>query len=85
MQDAARYRGSVTRGHIQILSRQKLEATVCECYGVVRDEFERLLESKFFFHARPDLLLNAMSPYYLFYTTRQTKLRAVRLRILSSS
>ena len=34
---------SYVRGHIQILSRQKLEATVCECYGVVRDEFERLL------------------------------------------
>lgn len=34
---------SYVRGRIQILNRQKLEATVCECYGVVRDEFDRLL------------------------------------------
>jgi CRP-like cAMP-binding protein len=31
------------RGHIKILDRQKLEATVCECYRVVKDEFDRLL------------------------------------------
>jgi CRP-like cAMP-binding protein len=34
---------SYVRGHIKILDRQKLEETVCECYRVVRDEFERLL------------------------------------------
>jgi len=34
---------SYVRGHIQILSRPKLEETVCECYQVVRDEFKRLL------------------------------------------
>ncbi len=34
---------SYVRGRIQILNRQKLEATVCECYGVVKDEFDRLL------------------------------------------
>jgi CRP-like cAMP-binding protein len=34
---------SYVRGHIQILNRQKLEETVCECYRVVRDEFDRLL------------------------------------------
>jgi len=34
---------SYVRGHIQILNRQKLEETVCECYQVVRDEFKRLL------------------------------------------
>jgi len=34
---------SYVRGHISILDRQKLEATVCECYRVVRDEFDRLL------------------------------------------
>ncbi len=34
---------SYVRGHISILDRQKLEATVCECYQVVRDEFDRLL------------------------------------------
>jgi len=34
---------SYVRGHIQILDRQKLERTVCECYRVVKDEFDRLL------------------------------------------
>jgi CRP-like cAMP-binding protein len=34
---------SYVRGHIQILDRKKLEETVCECYRVVRDEFDRLL------------------------------------------
>jgi CRP-like cAMP-binding protein len=34
---------SYFRGHIKILDRQKLEATVCECYQVVKDEFDRLL------------------------------------------
>ena len=34
---------SYVRGHIKILDRPKLEATVCECYGVVKDEFDRLL------------------------------------------
>jgi CRP-like cAMP-binding protein len=34
---------SYVRGRIQILDRQKLEATVCECYRVVKDEFDRLV------------------------------------------
>ena len=34
---------SYVRGHIQILDRQRLEKTVCECYRVVKDEFDRLL------------------------------------------
>ena len=34
---------SYLRGRIQIRDRQKLEETVCECYQVVKDEFERLL------------------------------------------
>jgi hypothetical protein len=34
---------SYVRGHIKILDRQKLERTVCECYRVVKDEFDRLL------------------------------------------
>src|SRR6266480_6749682 len=34
---------SYVRGHIKILDRQKLEATVCECYRVVKEEFVRLL------------------------------------------
>jgi CRP-like cAMP-binding protein len=34
---------SYVRGHITILDRAKLEETVCECYRVVKDEFDRLL------------------------------------------
>lgn len=34
---------SYVRGRITILDRNKLEATVCECYRVVKDEFDRLL------------------------------------------
>ncbi|HYC45675.1 MAG TPA: Crp/Fnr family transcriptional regulator [Burkholderiales bacterium] len=32
-----------SRGHIRILDRPGLERRVCECYGVVKREFERLL------------------------------------------
>ena len=32
---------SYVRGRIQILNRDKLEATVCECYRVVKDELDR--------------------------------------------
>ncbi len=31
------------RGEIRILDRQRLEDASCECYGVLRDEFDRLL------------------------------------------
>ena len=34
---------SYVRGRIKILDREKLEATVRECYRVVKDEFVRLL------------------------------------------
>jgi CRP-like cAMP-binding protein len=34
---------SYSRGRITVLDRPGLEARVCECYGVVRDEFARLL------------------------------------------
>jgi CRP-like cAMP-binding protein len=34
---------SYVRGHIKILEREKLERTVCECYMVVKNEFDRLL------------------------------------------
>lgn len=31
------------RGHIAVLDRPRLEARACECYGVVRREYDRLL------------------------------------------
>jgi CRP-like cAMP-binding protein len=34
---------SYVRGRIQILDRPGLEASVCECYKVVKDEYDRLL------------------------------------------
>ena len=34
---------SYVRGRIKILDRSGLEATVCECYRVVKDEYDRLL------------------------------------------
>jgi CRP-like cAMP-binding protein len=34
---------SYVRGRIRILDRRGLEAAVCECYGVVKDEYDRLL------------------------------------------
>ena len=36
---------SYVRGHIKILDRAKLEESVCECYRVVKNEFDRLLGS----------------------------------------
>lgn len=32
-----------SRGHIEILDRERLEGRVCECYQVVKTEFDRLL------------------------------------------
>lgn len=33
-----------TRGHIRILNRQRLEAKACECYKVIKDEYDRLYD-----------------------------------------
>jgi hypothetical protein len=33
------------RGHINVLDRPGLEARVCECYAVVKREYDRLLPS----------------------------------------
>jgi CRP-like cAMP-binding protein len=35
-----------SRGHITVLNRTVLEQRVCECYGVVRKEYDRLLPSR---------------------------------------
>jgi len=35
-----------TRGRITVIDRPKLELRVCECYGVVKDEYARLLPNK---------------------------------------
>jgi Mn-dependent DtxR family transcriptional regulator len=32
-----------TRGHIKVLDRTGLEQRVCECYAVVKKEYDRLL------------------------------------------
>ena len=34
------------RGHITVIDRPGLEARVCECYAVVKKEFDRLLPDK---------------------------------------
>jgi CRP-like cAMP-binding protein len=34
------------RGHIHVLDRPGLEERVCECYGVVKREYDRLLDSR---------------------------------------
>jgi hypothetical protein len=41
LQDAGVIRNR--RGHITVLERAGLETRVCECYGVVKNEFGRLL------------------------------------------
>jgi len=35
-----------SRGHISVLNRPRLEARVCECYAVVKTEYDRLLPYK---------------------------------------
>jgi CRP-like cAMP-binding protein len=35
-----------SRGHIRVLDRARLEARACECYGVVRNEYRRLLPDR---------------------------------------
>ncbi len=36
-----------SRGHITVLDRSRLEREVCECYAVVKKEFDRLLAGHF--------------------------------------
>jgi len=35
------------RGHIHVTDRKRLEARVCECYAVVKREYDRLLPTAF--------------------------------------
>jgi CRP-like cAMP-binding protein len=44
---------SYRRGHITVLDRALLTAHVCECYGVVKDEFDRLLSDVRYRQAAP--------------------------------
>jgi Mn-dependent DtxR family transcriptional regulator len=37
---------SYRRGHITVLDRDRLERRACECYAVVKKEYERLLPAK---------------------------------------
>ena len=41
-----------SRGHIKVLDRAKLEKRVCECYAVVKKEYDRLVPYKI--HGLPD-------------------------------
>ncbi len=43
---AARQFGLKIRGHITVLDRPGLEQRSCECYGVVKKEYDRLLPDK---------------------------------------
>jgi Mn-dependent DtxR family transcriptional regulator len=36
-----------SRGHITVIDRPRLEGRVCECYQVVKTEFDRLLPYAF--------------------------------------
>ena len=53
------------RGHITVIDRHGLEAEVCECYSVVKNEFARLLSD-----AQPRL--RAPGPSRMFATTNQS-------------
>lgn len=46
------------RGHISVLDRLGLESRVCECYGVVKREFSRLLSDV---QQRPDMYADAQT------------------------
>jgi CRP-like cAMP-binding protein len=41
---------SYSRGKITILDRQKLEETACECYWIVKEEYDRLTGTQTFTH-----------------------------------
>ncbi len=47
-----------SRGRITVLDRPGLEAQVCECYAVVKKEYDRLLPEKKTEHLAPELIYN---------------------------
>jgi CRP-like cAMP-binding protein len=47
------------RGHITVVDRPGLEAKACECYAVVKAEFNRLLPAQHT-HAEPDVNIGSM-------------------------
>ena len=47
-----------SRGRIKVLDRAKLEKRVCECYAVVKKEFDRLLPV----HGLPDTTIEPLPP-----------------------
>jgi hypothetical protein len=49
---------SYNRGHIRMLDRAGLEARACECYAVVKKEFDRLLPET---PSKPSLPTTAIS------------------------
>ena len=49
-----------SRGHIKVLDRSKLEQRVCECYAVVKKEYDRLLP--YSIPGLPSASASAMSP-----------------------
>jgi len=42
----AQGQGDLTRGHISVLDRKGLERRTCECYAVVKKEYDRLLPAQ---------------------------------------
>jgi len=45
-----------SRGHITVLDRPGLEAEVCECYAVVKREYDRLLPTRKIRNSKPDVV-----------------------------
>jgi len=37
---------SYSRGRITVVNREGLERTACECYGIIRSTFSRILEGR---------------------------------------
>jgi biotin operon repressor len=48
---------SYSRGRLNVLNRQALEAEVCECYHVIRGEFDRLIPAFAEFADAPSIAL----------------------------